>query len=244
MNGVDVTMVFPESRMFERFFSPEISAFYEAYYTSKGVKMVKGALAEGLQGEGGRVTATLLKGGGVVESALVVVGVGARPNVELFAGQLDMVQGPPGGIKVDSHLRTSAPDVWAVGDIAAFPQPLEGGALTRQEHVANCRATAAHAVADMMGKAPGDYTYAPFFYSRVFDLSWQAHGLFRGEVVHFGDFSTGKFGCFWVDGGRVVGAFLESGTAEEFAAVKKVTAMQPEAPEDLGAQGLAFAAKL
>jgi len=218
MNGLDVTMVFPEGRLFERLFTPKIAAFYESYYESKGVKLVKGAFAEGLKGDGGRVTHTLLKGGGELESSMVVVGIGARPNVELFKDQLDLLQGPPGGIKVDSNLRASVPDVWAVGDVAAFPQALEGGALTRQEHVTNCRTTASHAVADMLGAEPGEYTYQPFFYSRVFSLSWQFYGLSRGEVVHFGDPDSGKFGAFWVNDGRVVGAFVESGTPEEFAA--------------------------
>ena len=244
MNDVDVTMVFPESRLMERLLTPELASFYEKFYTDKGIKIIKGALASGFRGENGAVTHTLLKDGTELESSLVVVGVGARPNVELFTGQLDLVQGPPGGIKVDSSLRTSVPDVWAVGDVAAFPQAREGGKHTRQEHVANCRASAAHAVSDLLGRNPGTYDYLPFFYSRIFNLSWQFYGLSSGEVVHFGDHAAGKFGAFWVDNGRVVGAFLESGSPEEFNAIKKVAVEQPEAPTDLASEGLSFAAKL
>ena len=243
---LDVTMVFPEGRMFERLFSPEMAAFYEAFYAYEGIKLVKGALAAGFEGDAaGHVTHTLLKGGDKVASELVVVGVGARPNVELFKGQLDLVEGPPGGIKTDASLRTSHPDVYAVGDIAAFPLKVDGGAVNRQEHVTNARLSAAHAVADMLERgSAGDYDYQPFFYSRVFSLSWLFYGLNRGEVAHFGDLKAGKFGAYWVDKGRVVGAFLESGTPEEFAAIKKVAAAQPAAPADLAAQGLAFASKL
>lgn len=244
LNGLDVTMVFPESRLMERLLTPELAGFYEKFYAEKGIKMVKGALAAGFRGENGVVTHTLLKDGSELECSLVVVGVGARPNVELFTGQLEMLQGAPGGIKVDSSLRTSVPDVWAVGDVAAFPQAREGGKHTRQEHVANCRASAAHAVSDVLGRDPGSYDYLPFFYSRVFSLSWQFYGLSTGEVVHFGDHASGKFGAFWVDGGRVVGAFLESGSPEEFNSIKKVALEQPEAPTDLAAEGLSFASKL
>ena len=241
-NGVDVTMVFPESRLMERLLTPELAGYYEKFYTDKGITLIKGKLASGFKGnDQGEVTTTVLKDGTELESALVVVGVGARPNTELFAGQLDLLTGPPGGIKVDASLRTSVPDVWAVGDVAAFPQAREGGKHTRQEHVTNCRLSAAHAVKDAVGLAPGDYDYLPFFYSRVFNLSWQFYGLALGSVVHYGDQSSGKFGAFWVNDGKVVGGFLEGGSAEENNAIKKVAVEQPTAPADLATQGLDFA---
>lgn len=246
-NGLQVTMVFPESRLMERFFTPEIAGFYEKFYEGKGITLVKGALASGFRGDdSGAVTHTILKDGRELESSLVIVGVGARPNVELFKGQLELVEGPPGGIKVDTSLETSTSGVWAIGDVAAFPQSREQGTLTRQEHVAHCRASAAHAVAAMMGAAPGPYEYLPFFYSRVFSLSWQFYGSARGEVVHFGDFEAGKFGAYWVDGDKVVGAFLEGGSPEEFAAIKRVAEVQPAAPpaEELAAQGVEYGSKL
>jgi monodehydroascorbate reductase (NADH) len=243
-NGLDVTMVFPEDRIMSRLFDPELASFYETFYASKGIKIIKGVVAESFRGDAnGAVTTTVLKGGVELESSLVVVGVGARPNVELFTGQLELLNGPPGGIKVDSKLRASVADVWAVGDVAAFPQKREDGKHTRQEHVQNCRESAAYAVSDMLGSPLADeYDYLPFFYSRVFNLSWQFYGLSIGAPVHFGDHATGKFGAFWVDNGRVVGAFLESGSPEEFAAIKKVALEQLEAPADLATDGLAFLA--
>lgn len=245
-NGLDVTMVFPEDHLMSRLFDSKIASFYEAFYANKGIKIIKGTLAESFREDAnGAVQTTVLKDGTELESALVVVGVGARPNVELFTGQLDLLEGPPGGIKVDSKLRTSIPDVYAVGDVAAFPQKRVGGKHDRQEHVQNCRESATYAVSDMLGRPLAEeYDYLPFFYSRVFSLSWQFYGLSTGTAVHFGDQSEGKFGAFWVDNGRVVGAFLESGTAEEFAAIKKVALEQPEAPADLATEGLAFASKL
>lgn len=56
-------------------------------------------------GANGAVAAAQLKSGAKIDASLVLVGVGARPNTDLFAGQLDLVQGPPGGIKVDAHLK-------------------------------------------------------------------------------------------------------------------------------------------
>ena len=70
----------------------------------------------------------------------------------------------------------------------------------------------------------------------------QFYGLSEGaEVVPFGDQAAAKFGAFFVTGGKVVGAFLEGGSAEENAAIKRVAAAQPAAPADLGVQGLGFA---
>ena len=48
------------------------------------------------------------------------------------------------------------------------------------------------------------YDYLPFFYSRVFNLSWQFWGFNEAQqVAHFGDFEAGKFGAFWVKDGKV-----------------------------------------
>ena len=166
---------------------------------------------------------------------------GARINKELFEGQLEMASG---GIKVNGNFQTSDPGVYAIGDAAAFPLKSYGGHIQRQEHVTNCRLSAIHAVASIMApEETGEYDYTPFFYSRFFSLSWQFYGTNKGEGVLFGDKSASKFGMFWVNDGKVVGAFLEGGSPEEFAAVKAVAKSRPEAPplEELAAKGLDFA---
>ena len=93
-----------------------------------------------------------------------------------------LIPGPPIGLlggllccaQVNSKLQTSNPDIYAIGDVAAFPINNYGlNKLMRQEHVANCRQSAKHAVAAIMDPATPDYDYLPFFYSRIFDLGWQ-----------------------------------------------------------------------
>ena len=69
----------------------------------------------------------------------------------------------------------------------------------------------------------------------------QFYGLSEGEVVLHGDQAAGKFGAYWVQGGAVVGAFLEGGSGEENAAIQKAVAARAAAPPDLAQQGLAFA---
>ncbi len=96
-----VTLVFPEDRLMSRLFTPEIAAYYEKYYADKGIKLVKGELASGfVDGGDGSVKAVELKSGGTLPADLVVVGAGAKPNTELFDGQLDLLKDKPGGIKV------------------------------------------------------------------------------------------------------------------------------------------------
>lgn len=75
-------------------------------------------------------------------------------------------------VQVDGNLRTSNPDVYAIGDVAAFPL-IKYGVTTRQEHVTNARGTAVQAIASILDPSTPPYDYLPFFYSRVFNLSWQ-----------------------------------------------------------------------
>lgn len=142
-------------------------------------------------------------------------------------------------------MQTSDPNVYAVGDVAAFPLTKYGHRVTRQEHVTHCRSSARHAVAHITdpGKT-GPYEYLPFFYSRIFNLSWQYYGTADGEPVFFkaGD---NKIGSVWVDKyNHIVGAFLESGTPEEFALMKKLADQQPKAPKDIAKKGLAVLANI
>jgi len=244
MNGLDVTMIFPEARLFDRLFTPEISEFYESAYKERGIMLLKGSLCQSLHGENGMVKSATLSNGANVECDLVVVGIGARPNVEVFVGQLDTLSAAPGGIKVDGQLRTSDDRVWAIGDVAAFPQTLTGGQIMRQEHVTNCRESAAFAMASVMGEKAAEYEYLPFFYSRVFQFSWQFYGKNSGSPVHFGNRANGKFGVFWVEDGKIVGGFYEGGTPEDFSALKSIVSKQPDAPVDLEVVGLSIISSL
>ncbi|KAK6126407.1 hypothetical protein DH2020_039857 [Rehmannia glutinosa] len=193
------------------------------------------------------VTDVKLKDGRVLEADIVVVGVGGKPLTTLFKGQIEEEKG---GIKTDSFFKTSVPDVYAVGDVATFPMKLYDE-IRRVEHVDHARKSAEQAVkaifASEHGKSISEYDYLPYFYSRAFDLSWQFYGDNVGETVLFGDSKptspTHKFGSYWIKDGKVVGAFLESGTPEENKAIAKVARVQPpvESLDQLATEGLTFA---
>lgn len=81
-----------------RLFTADLAAFYEAYYTKKGVNIIKGTAAAGfVSNEKGEVKEVKLKNDRVMEADIVVVGVGAKPLINLFTGQLEEDKG---GIKV------------------------------------------------------------------------------------------------------------------------------------------------
>lgn len=249
LSGISTTMVYPEPFCMPRLFTPDIAAFYEGYWSSKGVTINKGTVATGFNvDDDGHVKSVSLKNGQVLDADLVVVGVGARPLVHLVKDQLDMDKG---GIKVDAWFRTSVPDVYAVGDVATFPLKLYGD-VRRVEHVDHARKSATQAVqaikAAEKGETIPEYDYLPYFYSRSFDLSWQFYGDNVGETVTFGsrdlEAKPTKFGGYWVKDGKLHGAFLEGGSAEENKAIAKAAREQPAVPslEELGAKGLQFLA--
>nr|CAB3450820.1 unnamed protein product [Digitaria exilis] len=192
----------------------------------------------------GKVTTAILRDGRRLPADMVVVGIGARANTTLFDGQLAMDKG---GIKVNGQMQTSDATVYAVGDVATFPVKLLGGDARRFEHVDCTRRTARHAVAAALNpSSAGDIDYLPFFYSRVFALSWRFYGDNAGEAVHFGDMSlsasSAKFGAFWVSAGRIAGAFLEGGSTEEYEAIAHAVRRGVAVPDmaQLAREGLAF----
>eukprot|EP01023_Acetabularia_acetabulum_P041787 TRINITY_DN4094_c0_g1_i2.p1 TRINITY_DN4094_c0_g1~~TRINITY_DN4094_c0_g1_i2.p1 ORF type:complete len:641 (+),score=95.67 TRINITY_DN4094_c0_g1_i2:745-2667(+) len=224
MNGLKVTMVFPEDHLMPRLFTPKIAEFYTKYYNNKGIDIQHHKLAASIEPSDGGVTA-VLKDGSKMDADIIVVGVGARANTELFKDQLKI---EAGGIKVDSMMKTSNPDVYAVGDVAAFPLKMYGNKVQRQEHVQNCRESAYQAVNSIMSSADTKpYDYLPYFYSRVYDLSWKFFGSSDGEVIHFGNFSTPPFGAYWVKDGKVVGVFMEGADGKATDAMKKVAKERP-----------------
>lgn len=251
INNLDVTMVYPGPWCMPRLFTAGLASFYEGYYANKGVQIIKGTAAAGFNSDtNGEVKEVKLRDGRVLEADIVVVGVGGRPLTKLFKGQLEEEKG---GFRTDAYFKTSVPDVYAVGDVATFPMKLYND-IRRVEHVDHARKSAEQAVkaifASEQGKSVDEYDYLPFFYSRAFDLSWQFYGDNVGEAVFFGDNNPTsekpKFGSYWIKDGKVMGVFLENGSAEENKAIAKVARMQPavESLDLLAQDGLNFACNI
>lgn len=247
LNNLNVTMVYPDPWCMPRLFTKEIAEFYERYYTLKGIKLIKDTSVIELEADpNGEVKKVKLKNGRELEADIVVVGVGARPTTGLFQGQIEMNRG---GIKTDGLFKTSINDVYAVGDVAWFPMKIYNE-MRRVEHVDHARKSAMKAVEAVMakGKVVEEYDYLPYFYSRVFDLSWQFYGDNVGETtVLFGNRNPAakkpKFGCYWIKDGKIMGAFLEGGDAEENKAIENLALHQAKVGDlsELKDKGLSFA---
>jgi 3-phenylpropionate/trans-cinnamate dioxygenase ferredoxin reductase subunit len=131
----------------------------------------------------------------------VLVAVGAAPNVELAEGlEVD------NGVVVDAALRTSNPDVYAVGDVANAFHPVLGRHI-RVEHWANALNQPATVAAAILGKGAA-YQEQPYFFTDQYDLGMEYVGNAGAddEVVVHGSLEKLEFRAFWLREGRVVAA--------------------------------------
>jgi 3-phenylpropionate/trans-cinnamate dioxygenase ferredoxin reductase subunit len=139
--------------------------------------------------------------GRVLECDFVVVGVGVQPRTEL-AEQAGIAV--DNGILVDEHLQTSAPGVFAAGDVANAHHPFYGERI-RVEHWANALHQGPIAARNMLGHTDA-YDRLPYFFSDQYDIGMEYAGLARAwdRVVFRGDPASREFIAFWVAGDRVV----------------------------------------
>ncbi|ANC32460.1 NAD(P)/FAD-dependent oxidoreductase [Isoptericola dokdonensis] len=202
--GRDVTVVGREAHPLG-VLGAEAAAIFTGVHTEHGVRLLHGRSVVEVLGDG-HATGVRLDDGTTLDAVTVVVGIGVTPETELASqAGIELVPGSAGGgLAVEGTLRTSAPDVWAAGDIAAVPS-LRYGRLLRFEHWATADETSRHAARAILGES-APYDVLPYFYSDQLDLGMEAKGLTEGEVVVSGSVADRECVLFWVDGGRVQGA--------------------------------------
>jgi 3-phenylpropionate/trans-cinnamate dioxygenase ferredoxin reductase subunit len=185
--GAPVTMVFPGPGIGARIFPPGLSAAVNDYYRDRGVEVLARTSVTAVErfGDARRLT---LEDGKVLEVDAIVAGIGIEPNVKLAA---DASLPVANGIVVDSLGRVGGrDDVFAAGDVAAFPSPDLGGTI-RVEHEDHAKSHGRRVGANMAGAAE-PYDHLPFFYSDLFDVGYEAVGAidYRLEMlVEVGDVS-------------------------------------------------------
>ena len=123
LRGLDVTVVEMGERLMPALSSDELSTQLADLYREHGVELVLGDSIEELHGHGKLLAGARLASGQDVEAYLAVVGVGVQPNVDLVEGTGAEIDN---GIVVDERFRTSVDGVYAVGDVARFPDPVAG----------------------------------------------------------------------------------------------------------------------
>jgi 3-phenylpropionate/trans-cinnamate dioxygenase ferredoxin reductase subunit len=192
----------------ERGFGPVVGAYVRDLLTSHGVQIEAEADAVEFAGEGeeGRVDAVVCADGRRVEADLVVVGIGATPDV-MLARKAGLELGATGGVACDRTLRTSADGIFAAGDMCEYDSVVHGRRL-RIEHEEVAAAQGRHAARALLG-SDEPYTEIPYFWSDLADWATLEYvGPAPGwdeELVH-GDSAEGAFSVWYLHAGQLGGA--------------------------------------
>ena len=181
---------------------PELGGFFRSLHEANGVRFRLPASAAEITGRSGRVTGVVTDAGEVLPADLVVMAVGVVPVVSL-AGAAGI--GLQNGILTDASLRTSAPGIFAAGDVANALHPFTGE-HHRSEHWSNALNGGKVAARSMLGQA-AVLDAVPYFYTDQFDVSMEYSGfptLITGPPTIRGSLEAKEFLAFWQRDGRVV----------------------------------------
>lgn len=198
---IEVTIVAPEAVPFEKIFGSDIGYLFLRKHEETGVVFQLGRKVERFEGKG-TVHAAILDDGTRVECDLVVVGAGVMPATRYLE---DITHEPDGGIRVDETMK-AADDVFAAGDLAAFPL-WPGGEHVRIEHWRTALQQGRTAASSMMGRTTPVRTI-PFFWTRQagLNLRYVGHAKSWEETHTLGDVASEQFIVLYAHGGKVLAA--------------------------------------
>lgn len=198
--GVDVVLLEPQPTPLASVLGTEVGSLVARLHTDAGVDLRAGVGLVELRGDG-HVTAAVLGDGSVIDIDLVVLGIGSVPVTEWLEGsgiELD------NGVVCDDTGRTSAPHVWAVGDVASWQVP--GGARKRVEHWTNAGEQATVLAKKIVTGESGGVGQVPYFWSDQYDIKIQGLGAVRADdTVHVVRDDGRKFLAYYEREGRLVG---------------------------------------
>jgi NADPH-dependent 2,4-dienoyl-CoA reductase/sulfur reductase-like enzyme/nitrite reductase/ring-hydroxylating ferredoxin subunit len=183
--NIEVHVVAPEEHPMAKILGPDFGRLVQTLHEQHGIVPHLGETARGLEGK--RMT---LSGGSVLEADLIVAGLGVRPRVGLAeAASLKVDR----GVVVDAFLETSAPGIFAAGDIARWPDRLNGEAI-RVEHWVVAERQGQTAALNMLGLREA-FDAVPFFWSQHYDvpINYVGHAETWDDLVVEGDIA-GKDG--------------------------------------------------
>ncbi|GEK91949.1 NAD(P)/FAD-dependent oxidoreductase [Alkalibacterium kapii] len=180
LNNTQVTLVYPQDVLGDKRFPLELAKEFEESYRKAGVTLMNKSRADSYSKKENKLVLNL-ENGKTVEGDALVLGLGVKPRLSLAekAG-LDVQD----GVIVNENFQTSDPDIYAAGDISAYPDPILG--RHRIEHVDHARQSGTVVGKNMAGSSVS-YDYTPYFYSKVFDISWKAIGTLDPDLDIFID---------------------------------------------------------
>jgi 3-phenylpropionate/trans-cinnamate dioxygenase ferredoxin reductase component len=211
--GCEVTLL-GNTAPLVRALGAEIAALYAQYHRGEGVDVRIGTFVERFEGKG-RLERAVLVDGSSVECDVAVIGIGVEPSLDVLRNEPVEIGE---GILVDEFCRTSAPRVFAAGDVAFSWNPRFAKRI-RVEHFYNARNQAVAAAKAMLGPAD-PYNPIPYFWSDQYSFSlwYRGYASEWDSVVFRGNTEGGSFSAFYVKDGETLAVCSVNRTQENFAA--------------------------
>jgi 3-phenylpropionate/trans-cinnamate dioxygenase ferredoxin reductase component len=198
--GVDVVLIEPQPQPLAAVLGEQIGELVARLHRDEGVDVRLGVGVAEVRGEG-HVDTVVLTDGTEVPADLVVVGIGSRPATQWLDGSGIEVDN---GVICDEAGRTSAPNVWALGDVASWRDPM--GHQARVEHWSNVGEQARVVVPAMLGRDTPSNVVVPYFWSDQYDVKIQCLGEPHAtDIVHLVEDDGRKFLAYYERDGVLVG---------------------------------------
>ena len=199
--GVEVSLIEPQPTPLAAVLGEQIGELVARLHRAEGVDVRTGVGVSEVRGTGGHVSAVVLSDGTVLDADLVVIGIGSRPATEWLAGSGVDVDN---GVVCDEVGHTSAPHVWALGDVASWRDA--AGHQVRVEHWSNVAEQARVLVPALLGLQPPALTVVPYFWSDQYDVKIQCLGEPEADdTVHIVEDDGRRFLAYYSRDGILVG---------------------------------------
>jgi 3-phenylpropionate/trans-cinnamate dioxygenase ferredoxin reductase component len=221
--GKDCTLVMQEAVTLERSFGPDTARFFQELLESHGIRVHGEDELERFEGDE-RVAKVVTKRGLELAADAVVVGAGVIPDVQL-AKRAGLQLGQAGGVRCSSRLQSSAPGVYAAGDICEYDSPVHGGAPMRIEHWDVAFNHGRTAALNMLGRDLAHET-VPYFFSVLGDwgeLEYVGPAREWDEEIVRGSLADGRFTSWYLKDGAVKAA-LTFGRSDELDHARRLIA--------------------
>jgi 3-phenylpropionate/trans-cinnamate dioxygenase ferredoxin reductase subunit len=205
--GKHCTIVMPEEFTLENVFGREMGRFFHESLTKKGVTIQAGDTLARFEGGDGRVARVVTQMGVAFDADLVVVGVGVTPETQL-AAKAGLEIGERGGVRCTSRLETSAPGIYAAGDMCEYESLLHDGMPVRVEHWDVAFNQGKTVALNMLGHDIAHET-VPYFYSvlaGIGELEYVGPAYQWDEEILRGTLTDETFTNWYLQDGRVLAA--------------------------------------
>jgi 3-phenylpropionate/trans-cinnamate dioxygenase ferredoxin reductase subunit len=211
--GKKCSIVMQEDVTLERFYGEEVGRFFQGVLEEHGIEVHGGDELARFEGSDGRVGKVITKSGKELDADMVVIGAGVSPDVSL-AKNAGLEIGDGGGVKCSSTLESSAPEIWAAGDICEYDSPVHGKYM-RIEHWDVAFNHGKTAALNMLGR-PTPHDVVPYFFSDLADwVGYEYVGPGSGETVIRGSLDDANFTVFYLGDDGAVKAALTVGRSDD-----------------------------